>query len=420
MSLYLRNATYINPETLEFKKCNIKVEEGIDKKIQFIGIDEIPESDKIINCEGKYVTKSFACGHHHIYSALACGMPAPAKNPENFTEILKYIWWNIDKQLDKQMIEASALTTAIELAKQGSTFVIDHHASPNFIEGSLEIIAKAFDRVGVSHLLCYEISDRDGLDKAEKGIFESENYIKNNQGLIGAHASFTIGNKTLEKIAEVVAKNNSGIHIHVAEDIADQELCIKEYNKRVIERLNDYGFLDFSKTIIGHAIHINENERKILKNSKAWIVQNSESNQNNKVGSFSPLGLNENLMFGTDGMHSNMLRSTKAAFYAAEKNDGVGFDTIYNRFRNVHKYIKYNNFKGDGDNNLVILDYNPRTEFNSVNFLGHFVFGIESNHIEHVISNGKLIVENREVQTIDENEVHEFSREQSRRLWGNL
>jgi len=420
MILYLKNAIYIDWQTFEFKKCTIKVEEGIDKNFEFINENEISEKSQVIDCEGKYVTKSFACGHHHIYSALACGMPPPAKNPENFFEILKYIWWNIDKKLDKQMIEASALTTAIELAKQGSTFVIDHHASPFFIKNSLDIIAKAFDKVGVSHLLCYEITDRDGLDKAEEGVLENERHIKENQGLVGIHASFTVNDATLRKAADVVEKYNSGVHIHVAEDIADQEFCEKDYNKRVVERLEGYGFLNYSKSIIAHAIHINENERKILKNSKAWLVQNAESNQNNKVGNFSSLGLSEKIMLGTDGMHSNMLRSTKAALYSASKNEDTGFDTIYNRFRNVHNYLKQNDFKGDGNNNLVVLDYNPRTDFNQNNFLGHFVFGIESNHIQHVISNGKLIVKDRIVQTIDEQEVHKFSREQSLRLWEKL
>ena len=140
--IYLKNATFIDWKSQEFKQTHIEVESGETGNIKFI--DDIPtEATEIIDCKGKYVTKSFALGHHHVYSALACGMPAPKKTPTNFLEILKYIWWNIDKKLTKKMLEASALTTAIECAKVGSTFVIDHHASPNFIEGSLDIIADA-------------------------------------------------------------------------------------------------------------------------------------------------------------------------------------------------------------------------------------------------------------------------------------
>ena len=240
--ILLKNANFINWKTFEIKQTNIIVEDGLNGNISFTNKDSF-ENAEIIDCKGKVVTKSFAVGHHHVYSALARGMGAPKKTPENFFEILKYVWWTLDKSLNKDMIEASALSTAISCAKAGSTFAIDHHASPNFIEGSLDIIANAFDKVGVSHLLCYEITDRDGLDKAEQGISETENYLKNNQALIGLHASFTVGNESMKKAADLMHKYNSGFHIHVAEDRYDQDHSLINYNKRVIERLNDYDVL---------------------------------------------------------------------------------------------------------------------------------------------------------------------------------
>ena len=191
MQILLKNATYINWETLEFTNTNILVNEGVDENIQFISNLEKVDNSKIsetIDCSGKLVTKSFAVGHHHAYSALAKGMPAPKKNPENFYEILQYVWWTLDKCLDKETVELSALVTAMACAKAGSTFVIDHHASPNYIKGSLELMAKAFEKVGVNHLLCYEITDRDGMDKAQQGLQETEDYLKTRQGLVGLHA----------------------------------------------------------------------------------------------------------------------------------------------------------------------------------------------------------------------------------------
>jgi len=420
MAIYLKNAVYIDWQNYKFTECNIKVEQGLDKKITFVKSFTPTSKDEVIDCKGKYVTKSFACGHHHIYSALACGMPAPQEIPNNFHEILQYIWWNLDKKLDKEMIEASAYATAIELIKNGSTFVIDHHASPFCIEGSLDIIANVFEKVGISSLLCYEISDRDGIEKAEEGLDENERYIKSKQGLIGVHASFTVENQTMKKVARLVDKYNSGVHIHVAEDILDQELCIKNYEKTVIERLTDYGFLENSKSIMAHAIYISETERSILKYSNAWLVVNSESNQNNKVGKFSSLGIGEKIMLGTDGMHSDMLRSAKSYFLGCEKNENVDYQTAYKRFRNVHNYLKFNDFKGDGENNLVILDYQPRTDFNQENFLGHFIFAINNANIQHVIANGELILKDRKLTKIDETEILNFSKEQSKRLWNEL
>ena len=418
--ILLKNATYIDWKTLEFKNTNILVEEGLKGKIQFIENTDSVNATETIDCKGKLVTKSFGVGHHHVYSALARGMGAPKKNPENFYEILQYIWWTLDKALDKDMIEASALTTAMACAKAGNTFVIDHHASPNHILGSQEIIAKAFDKVGVSHLLCYEITDRDGIEKAEEGLQETENYLKANQGLVGLHASFTVNDEIMKRAAELMNKYNSGFHIHVAEDLYDQRHCHDNYNKRVVERLNDFGVLKSSKTILGHCLHIDENERNIIKNSNAFVVQNMESNLNNKVGYFNAKDLGENIILGTDGMHSDMLQSAKAAFFVGQGFDTIGYDSAYERFRKVHDYISLNQFEGDGENNLVILDYDSPTEINQDNFLGHFIFGINSNHVKDVISDGKIIVKDRKIQNVNESEILEFSREQSVRLWKKM
>jgi cytosine/adenosine deaminase-related metal-dependent hydrolase len=348
-------------------------------------------------------------------------MPTPKKSPMNFPEILKYIWWNLDKNLDLEMIEASALVTAMYCAKNGVTFVIDHHASPYAIEKSLFTIAKAFEKVGVSHLLCYEISERDGKEIKEKGLFETENYLKSGmQGLVGLHASFTAGDELLKKAVNLSEKYNSGIHIHTAEDLSDQEDCLKKYSQRIIQRFDKSGVLEFPKTILAHCIHIDKEERKILRESKVYLVENIESNLNNGVGYFNSEGLNENIMLGTDGMHSDMLRSMKAAYFVGQKIENINMQTIYNRFRKVHDYIKLNGFDGDGDNNLVILNYNSPTDINQNNFLGHLVFGIESSHVESVISSGKLIVKDKKILTVNEDDVLRYSREMGNRLWKKL
>jgi len=421
MAIYLKNATFIDWKTFEFSETDIKISEGVDGKIEFIPSGNvIPKEYSVIDCSGKYVTKSLAVGHHHVYSALARGMPAPKKNPENFREILQYIWWTLDKNLDNESIEASALITAMDCAKNGATFGIDHHASPNSINGSLEIIAKAFEKVGVSHLLCYEITDRDGLNKASQGLEETESFLRNNQGLIGLHASFTVGDETLKRAVEISDKYGSGIHIHVAEDKYDQDFCLEKYGYRVVERLNNAGVLNSSKTILGHCLHLNDNERQILISSPAWIVQNIESNLKNKVGFFNSMNLGDKIMLGTDGMHSDMIRSSKAVYFVGQNFDNFEFDIPYKRLRNVHHYLGENRFKGDGDNNLIVLDYLPPTEFNEKNFLGHFYFGLESKHISHVISNGRLIVKKQKLQTVDEEEILKQSKILSKILWEKM
>jgi cytosine/adenosine deaminase-related metal-dependent hydrolase len=274
--------------------------------------------------------------------------------------------------------------------------------------------------VGVSHLLCYEISDRDGVNITREGFEETEAYLRNHQGLVGLHASFTVGNETLNQVAELMTQFNSGIHIHVAEDLYDQDFCLRNFGKRVIERLNESGVLKSSKTILAHCLHLDESEKDIIRNSPCWVVQNTESNMNNNVGRFNGAHLGSNIMLGTDGMHSDMLQSAKAAFFAGQGFDSINYSSAYQRFRNIHSYLNENNFNGDGENNLIVLDYNTPTEINRDNFCGHFIFGINSNHINDVISNGKIIVKNRLIQTVNEAEILKVSKECANRLWKKM
>ena len=422
MSLYLKNALFVDWLSLEVKQTHLAVEQGGQGGITFL--DQIPQpgpEDRILDCGFKVVTRSFACGHHHIYSTLARGMPAPAKTPANFVQILEYVWWHLDKRLDLEMIRASALAAALHCARNGVTLIIDHHASPFAVEGSLSTIARGFEEVGLSHLLCYEISDRDGEGPREAGLAETEAYLSaGNKGQVGLHASFTVGDELLDRAVALARRHNTGIHVHVAEDQADQDRCLAKYGVRVVERFSEAGVLDLGGTILAHCLHLDPRERRLIKDSPAWVVQNTESNQNNNVGLCGYTWLPGRVMLGTDGMHSDMLRSAKAAFLAGQATEGLSLEKAYQRFRAVHRFIKQTGAPGDGENNLVILDYDSPTELNSGNFLGHFVFGIEPRHVETVISQGRIIVEKGRPTRVDEKEILAFAREMGKRLWEKM
>jgi cytosine/adenosine deaminase-related metal-dependent hydrolase len=195
---------------------------------------------------------------------------------------------------------------------------------------------------------------------------------------------------------------------------------VKHYKTRVVERFAEYGVMDFHKTILAHCLHLSDDERSLLRGSPAWVVHNTESNQNNGVGLFSSQGMGRRVMLGTDGMHSDMLRAFKAAFFGAPKTDGLDFSGIYAQFRNVNKYIFFNEVAGDGPDNLVILDYPTPTPLTQENFLGHLIFGIESSQVRHVISNGALIVEDRKLLNVDEPEILRASQELAKLLWKKM
>lgn len=419
--ILLKNATHIDFETQTFTSGDLIVEK--DQPLLFSGQADFPvigDEIEVLDCTGKLVFRSFVNGHHHAYSALARGMPMPLSPPQNFKETLEKIWWKLDKALDADTIRISALVTAMAAAKAGCTFIIDHHASPFAVKGSLSAIAEAFEQVGIGHLLCYEISDRDGMAIAEAGLQETDDYLATHQGLVGLHASFTLSDETLKSAEELTRKYHTGIHIHTAEDYYDQSFTMEHHRLRVVERLEKQGLLANTRTILAHCLHLDETEREIIRESGVSVVQNCESNLNNRVGYFNAAGLGEKIMLGTDGMHSDMLRSLQAAYFTGLNHEIMSPELAFRRLNQGHLYLNGNGFTGDGPDNLVVLDYDSPTPVSPENLYGHLLYGMTSYHIRHVIARGKLIVRDGELLTVQEDDILKEARNLAENLWRKL
>jgi cytosine/adenosine deaminase-related metal-dependent hydrolase len=419
-ALYLADATYIDWRTLAIRRGDIAVHAGARGGIAFVDAAPRTGDARVIDCGGRIVTRSFVVAHHHIYSALARGMPPPRVQPRSFVEILERIWWNIDKKLDAEMIRASAYATAIDAARAGCTFIVDHHASPHAARDSLHIIAQALDDVGLSHLLCYELSDRDGPDCLRAGLAETEAYLHGHQGLVGLHASFTVSDALLDRAVSLAHDRATGLHIHVAEAMSDQEHCVLHHGKRVVQRLHDAGVLDFPTTLLAHCLHLDDAERALVRDSGAWVVQNTQSNLNNAVGAFDPRGLGDRVLLGTDGMHSDMLSALRASYLAAQTAGGMTPLQAYRRLRDAHAYLDANGFMGDGDNNLIVLDYPTPTPVTPENWPAHCAYALTSAHVRTVIAKGRVIVESGVLTTIDAERELARAREAAERLWARL
>ncbi|MBN1648860.1 MAG: amidohydrolase family protein, partial [Spirochaetales bacterium] len=276
--MIIKNCRYLDWKDLSFASCDLVVEEGRGGGLEKSGVKSVAgmgsgqkKGGVEIDAGGRIVTRAFGCGHHHIYSALARGMPAPGKPPVDFVGILRNIWWVLDRSLDTDMIRASAETTALDLIRNGCSLVIDHHASPFSCEGSLQIIHEVLERTGLNHVLCYEMSDRDGDKAARQGLAESEAYLKSgNPALVGLHASFTVENWLYEAALDLAGRYHSGIHIHAAEGLYDVLYCLKRYGITLAERLAPVLAMD--KSIVVHCIHFDDQEREMLAAGRAWIA----------------------------------------------------------------------------------------------------------------------------------------------------
>jgi cytosine/adenosine deaminase-related metal-dependent hydrolase len=190
--------------------------------------------EEVVELEHALVLPGLVNAHTHLYSALARGMPGPAEPPRSFVEILERVWWRLDRALDEEAVYVSGLVGALEAARCGTTLLFDHHASPSFIRGSLATLRRAIEEVGLRSVLCYETTDRNGLEGRDAGIAESRDFLARGPtaltlGMVGAHASFTLWDESLERLAAAVQDAHSSLHVHVAEDRVDIEDCRVRY-----------------------------------------------------------------------------------------------------------------------------------------------------------------------------------------------
>jgi len=250
-------------------------------------------------------TPGLVCAHHHLYSSLARGMPAPPRTPAGFTDILELVWWRLDRALDLESIRWSAMLGALEALERGCTAVIDHHESPEAIEGSLDVIAEACAEVGVRVDCAYGVTDRHGPEGARRGLAENERYLRaGGRGRVGVHAAFTCTDETLESAAGLAAELGVGVHIHVAEGETDAGAA---------DRLRNLTADDW---LLVHGVHLADDH-----GLTGTIVHNPRSNMNNSVGYSRPARFTNPVALGSDGIGADMLDEFRVAYVRHREDD---------------------------------------------------------------------------------------------------
>ncbi|MGD0612357.1 MAG: putative aminohydrolase SsnA [Anaerolineales bacterium] len=389
-----------------------------------------------VDCSGKIILPGFLCTHHHFYSTMSRGMAVPGEPASNFVEILERLWWRLDRALTEEDITLSAQIPLIECIRNGTTTVIDHHASPGKREGSLDLIEKAVRQAGIRASLCYEVSDR---NEPGGGIAENERFIKKiGRGdgqiaaMMGLHASFTLSDKTLETCVGIARQAGVGCHIHVAEDAADREDSLKKYHTPTVKRLEKLGVTG-ERSIFVHCVHIDTSEMDILAATKTSVVHNPESNMNNAVGVtqlFELLKRGILVGMGTDGMSSDMLAQMRCAYLLhrlANRDPRVGFLEapqllLQNNAEICERQfgLRLGEISEGRPADLAILDYQPPTPLNTGNFLGHLIFGLVDAVVDTTVCRGKVLMKNKKILVMDEERIAARSRELAARMWKRL
>lgn len=392
-----------------------------------------------IDAKGGVIMPGFINVHEHIYSAMARGLAIKGYNPKGFLDILDGMWWTIDRNLSLSQVKQSALATYIDSIKNGVTTVFDHHASFGAIEESLFTIEEAAKETGIRSCLCYEVSDRDGEEKMKQAVKENEAFIKHAlkddtdmiAGMMGLHASFTLSDKTLEYCAEHKPEG-VGYHIHVAEGIEDLYDSLHKHGKRIIDRLMDMDILG-SKTLAAHCIYVNKHEMDVLKETDTMVVHNPESNMGNACGCPPTMEIFHHGILtglGTDGythdmtesykvanvLHKHHLCNANAAWGEVPEMLFKGNAAIANRYFKRQVGVLKEGAAAD----VIISDYIPLTPMTKDNINSHVLFGMTGRSIITTVANGKVLMKDRILTEIDEEEAMAKVREEAEKLWTKI
>jgi len=408
------------------------------------GVPEGWEQAERIDRSGCFILPGMINAHTHLYSALARGMAVSPFAPKSFTQILEQLWWRLDKALTLEDVSMSGLVGAMEAARCGVTTLIDHHASPNAVEGSLDTLRDAVSgQVGLRGCYCYEVSDRDGAAIARAGIEENRSFLgalsrshQSEQGLFGLHAAFTVSDETLEAVAAVLP-DDRGVHIHVAEGPEDEKQSEATHGMRIVERLDRFGLLR-SNSIFAHCLHLEEAERDLIAARGTMVVHNPRSNMNNAVGFLDipaflersiPVGL------GTDGLGCNMLGEVMTAGLVQKHTRGDSLAGDFGMldqllFRNnpliaerlFGEGVRFGRIEAGAPADLVVLDYVPPTPLDSSNALGHLLFGVAVHSLRayDVWVDGRDVLREGAFVDIDEERTYARSRNVAASLWKRL
>ena len=373
--------------------------------------------------------------HMHLYSMYSRGI-STGRTSCNFLDVLQDLWWRLDRSLLKDACWMSAAFSGMDCLRCGTTTIVDHHASPSYIAGSLSTLSDALSKLGLRHVLSYEITDRNGEQGAIDGIEENVRFFDEVQGkdglasgMIGLHASFTVSDSTLAALRERVGSRSVGYHVHVAEGAIDEADSLEKHGKRIVARLNDAGLLG-PRSIAVHCVGVDASERELLAESGTPIVVSTMSNMNNAVGLPAVREMLEagiQVGIGTDGYTANMFEEFR--------NTLVGLRHRYEDPAGFWTQVQKGQIETNGDivsrlagrtvgrleegaaADFILVDYASPTPLTAENAFGHMFFGMSADLVDTVVVGGSVVVQGHRVLGVDRESLERESRKVAKAVW---
>ncbi len=401
----------------------IEIENGVIKKIGKSGAIETGNKE-FIDLQGRLVLPGLLNPHQHLYSSLATGL-APRGRTSHFTQILENLWWQLDGNLDAESIYYSALCGLMDSVAFGVTTVYDHHASMNYINGSLSIIEKALRESGIKGLLCFELSDRNGRNNLREQLEENITFWEKHRkdqtvrGILGMHANFTLSNDTMACIAKT-KPDELPLHIHCGEDRTDLQYCLDKGFAGPVDRLQKYGLLSHN-ALLAHCIHLSFRDYELIREVEPIIVSNPESNANNKVGTMD-LSRIKRYCLGTDGMTGNILGTLRSHFLLRKGKIDHPSDIIFKYPAEIVErfFPDSGTLAVNKSADIAVTDYIPATDISLDNLFYHLVFGVEGQKMFMTIARGKVLYRNGQFRRLNAVELLHKIKAAARRLHGKF
>ncbi len=394
-------------------------------------------SEEVVDAGGQMVMPGNICAHTHFYGAFARGMAIPGAAPADFPQILDRLWWRIDRALEPDDVRASAQVCLVDAVRHGTTTLFDHHASPNCIAGSLDLIAESVKQAGVRASLCYEVTDRNGPEGAQAGIDENLRFARKPRGgtlaaMFGLHASLTLSEVTLER-CRAAAPAGLGFHVHVAEHEVDERDSLEKTGQRVVARFERHGLLG-ERSMAIHCVHVDPSEMEILARTRTWVTHQPRSNMNNGVGAApveSLIAAGVRVALGNDGFSNDMWDEWKAAYLAHKlaardprrmPGDLVTEIAAYNNadLASLHFGLPIGRLTEGAAADLMLVDYHSTTPLTAGNLPWHIIFGFQSSMVTSTMAAGRWLMRDRRLLTLDEKRITDESRELAAAVWKRM
>jgi len=438
--LLLKNATVLDyyPVAMDaeaaprVEKCDLRIQ---GERITERGPDLAPaDGDDVIDLKGVAVMPGNINAHGHMYASLAAGMPLPKEPLDTFTDILTRIWWPLDRSLDADAIYLSALAGSWDAVRCGTTLVFDHHASMAAVGGSLDRVEKGLNEVGLRGCLCYETTDRGGKGQRDITLEENERYllkladqpsaeVPRFKGLVGAHASFTLEERTLELLEGICSRTGAGLHIHLAEGTTDREVSQDRHWPDPLERLERFGLVR-AGSIFAHGVDLSPLDMQTLQDKGVWLIHCGRSNMNNGVGRAPVDRFPAKCGLGTDGLDDNLWGELRTTFFRGNEGgrgpmshaDAARFWLgNYQLAREVFGE-PFGSLDKGAPADFIILENFQKTPLTTDTWLGHLLFDFHPWDIHAVYVGGRRVYRHGDAAPVDALKLQETAA----RMWKTM